>query len=148
MALLSPYVGHLSDKVSSIKLTIIGMSLCAICLFSFAFVDINTPLILILVILFISGVGFAVFSTPNTNAIMACVEKKDYGVASSVLATMRSVGHTSSMAIVTVIVSAYMGTASLASAPPHTLIETMHTGFLVFGGLCLLAIVFSLQRKK
>ena len=50
--------------------------------------------------LVVIGIGFALFSSPNTNAIMSCVDRKDYGVASSVTATSRSIGHTLSMAVV------------------------------------------------
>jgi len=44
-----------------------------------------------------SGRGFALFSSPNTNAVMASVEKRSYGVASAILATMRLVGQMLSM---------------------------------------------------
>ena len=60
----------------------------------------NFPISLFLAALVVIGIGFALFSSPNTNAIMACVDKKDYGVASSVTATSRSIGHTLSMAVV------------------------------------------------
>jgi len=40
--------------------------------------------------LILLGFGFALFSSPNTNAIMSSVEKKFYGVASGTLGTMRS----------------------------------------------------------
>lgn len=38
------------------------------------------------------GLGFALFSSPNTNAIMGSVDKRFYGLASATLATMRVVG--------------------------------------------------------
>jgi hypothetical protein len=55
----------------------------------------------IIAILAVSGVGFSLFTSPNTNAVMASVDREDYGIASSVLSTMRSIGHTMSMAVVT-----------------------------------------------
>ncbi|MDD4681272.1 MAG: MFS transporter, partial [Clostridia bacterium] len=109
MAILSPYAGRLSDRVSPFKLASFGMGLCALGLFSFIFISENYPIPLIIVNLAVVGVGFAFFSSPNTNAVMACVDKKDYGGASSILATMRSIGHSTSMAIVTVIISWQMG---------------------------------------
>ncbi|MCQ4635513.1 MFS transporter [Anaerovorax odorimutans] len=148
MAILSPYTGRLSDRISPFKLASFGMGLCAAGVLIFAFVGLHTPLWVIIGALVITGVGFAFFSSPNTNAVMACVEAKDYGVASSILATMRSIGHTSSMVIVTVIVSRYMGSQALADAPPELLIKTMHTAFLIFAVVCAVGVFISLKRKS
>jgi EmrB/QacA subfamily drug resistance transporter len=147
MAILSPYAGKLSDKVSPFKLASFGMGLCSLGLFSFIFISEHYPLPLIIVNLLVVGVGFAFFSSPNTNAVMACVEKKDYGVASSILATMRSIGHSSSMAVVTFIVSQQMGNISLSDAKPAQLVATMHVAFIVFTCVCGAGIFISLKRK-
>ena len=148
MAILSPYAGRLSDRVSPFKLASFGMGLCALGLFSFIFISENYPLPLVIVNLMVVGVGFAFFSSPNTNAVMACVEKKDYGVASSILATMRSVGHSTSMAIVTFIVAQQMGNITLAEAKPAQLVATMHIAFILFTCVCALGIFISLKRKQ
>ncbi|MBN7771933.1 MFS transporter [Clostridium aminobutyricum] len=147
MALLSPLAGRLSDKVSPFKLASFGMALCAVSLFALSFISEAYPLWTIVAALVVAGVGFAFFSSPNTNAIMACVEKTEYGVASSLLATMRNIGHTSSMAVVTVVVGIYMGNKALAEAEPQLLISTMHASFLIFTGICAVGTIFSLKRK-
>lgn len=148
MAILSPYCGRLSDRVSPFKLASFGMGLCALGLFSFIFISEHYPFPLIIVNLIVVGIGFAFFSSPNTNAVMACVEKKDYGVASSILATMRSIGHSSSMAVVTFIVARQMGSTTLAEAEPKLLVETMHISFIVFTCVCAVGIFISLKRKR
>ena len=148
MALLSPYTGRLSDKVSPFKLASFGMALCALGLLSFSFISVSYPLWLIIGNLIVVGIGFAFFSSPNTNAVMACVDKKDYGVASSILATMRSVGHSSSMAIVTFIVASNMGNTVLVEAESSELISTMRTSFIVFTCVCAIGIFISLKRKE
>ena len=140
MAIGSPYMGKLSDRVAPYKLASIGMGICALGLLFFAFISESTPLWVTMLALVISGIGFAIFSSPNTNALMACVEKEDYGVASSVLTTMRSLGQTTSMAIITIIVGMYMGNQSLSGASPLLLIETMHTAFKIFSGICIFGI--------
>lgn len=147
MAVLSPYAGRLSDRISPFKLASFGMGLCSLGLFSFIFITENYPFLLIICNLLVVGVGFAFFSSPNTNAVMACVEKKDYGVASSILATMRSIGHSASMAVVTFIVARQMGNVTLADAEPKLLVETMHVSFLVFTCVCAAGIFISLKRK-
>lgn len=148
MAVLSPYTGRLSDKISPFKLASFGMGLCALGLFPFIFMSEQYPLLLIIANLIVVGVGFAFFSSPNTNAVMACVEKKDYSVASSILATMRSIGHSLSMAVVTFIVARQMGDITLSDATPDMLVRTMRTSFIVFTCVCAVGIFISLNRKE
>jgi len=146
-AVLSPYCGRLSDRVSPFKLASFGMGLCALGLFIFIFITEDYPLLLIIADLILVGVGFAFFSSPNTNAVMSCVEKKDYSVASSILATMRSIGHSVSMAVVTVIVAWQIGDVTLADAEPEILVKTMHISFIIFTCVCAVGIFISLKRK-
>lgn len=146
-AVLSPRAGKLSDRISPFKLASAGMGLCAVGVLICAFLGTGSPLAMVIIALAVGGVGFAFFSSPNTNAVMACVEKEDYGVASSILATMRSIGHTMSMVIVTLIVSGYMGTQALADADPQVLVKVMHTAFAIYTVICAAGIFFSLKRK-
>ena len=55
--------------------------------------------------LVVCGIGFGLFSSPNTNAIMSSVEKRYYGVASGMNGTMRIVGQMLSMGIAMMIFS-------------------------------------------
>ncbi|HWQ80131.1 MAG TPA: MFS transporter [Anaerovoracaceae bacterium] len=146
-AVLSPYCGKLSDRVSPFKLASFGMGLCALGLLSFIFISEQYPLPLIIANLIVVGVGFAFFSSPNTNAVMACVEKKDYSVASSILATMRSIGHSVSMAVVTIIVAWQIGNVMLSDAEPGVLVNTMHISFIILTCVCAVGIFISLKRK-
>ena len=147
MALVSPWAGRASDKVSPFKLASAGMGLCAATLLSYTFLGIDGHVAHIIINLTVIGVGFGLFSSPNTNAVMSCVGKEDYGVASSILTTMRTLGHTSSMAIITLIMSAHLGTLTLTQATPEQLVTTMHTCFIVFSAICLVGVFISLQRK-
>lgn len=147
MAVLSPVSGRLSDKHSPYIMSSIGMGFCAAALLLFAFLPQGGSLVRVILNLSLSGLGFALFTSPNTNAVMASAEKENYGVASSILATMRSIGHTASMAIVTVVVGAYMGSSSLNQASPETIMSTIHTCFYVFTGLCIIGIFIALKRK-
>lgn len=147
MAILSPYAGHLSDRISPFKLASAGMGLCALGLFSFLFVSAEYPLIVIILNLLTVGVGFALFSSPNTNAVMSCVEPPDYSVASSILATMRTLGHSASMAAVTFVIASVMGNTPFAEAEPSQLLSAMRISFLVFTALCAMGVFFSLKRK-
>ncbi len=148
MAILSPYAGKLSDNISPFKLASGGMAISAIGLCIFIFIKESTSLWVIIPTLMFIGAGFAFFSSPNTNAVMSCVEQKDYGVASSILATMRSMGHTTSMVIVTLIVSMQMSNTQLSQATPAQIINTMKVSFIVFTIICFLGVFFSLKRNN
>ena len=147
MAGLSPVAGRLSDKFSPFKLSSAGMGLCAAGTCMFISLGQHTSLWLVITALAVTGLGFALFSSPNTNAVMSCVEEADYGVASSILATMRSIGHTLSMVVVTIIVTFYMQDASLADAPPEILIRVMRIAFIIFTGICIAGVFVSLKRR-
>jgi len=147
-AAFSPVMGKLSDKVPPYKLSSAGMGLCVLGLVLFSFLSVTTPLWYVIMTLIIVGFGFALFSSPNTNAIMGCVDRADYSVANSILATMRTVGHSSSMAIVTIVVGFTLGTTALADATPAVLIGTMHKCFYIFIVLCVVGVFMSLKRRK
>ena len=146
MAVLSPLTGKLSDRVSPFLLAAAGMAVTAVSLVIFVFVSEDTSLVVIIGALLLSGLGNALFSSPNTNAVMSCAPAEALGVASSVLATMRSLGHTVSMAIVTIIVTIYIGDRTLAATEPAALVTTMHTAFIVFAVLSAVGALFSLKR--
>jgi EmrB/QacA subfamily drug resistance transporter len=73
MALLSPLAGRLSDRIEPRLLASSGMAISALGLFMVAFVGGGTSLTFIGAGLFILGFGFALFSSPNTNAVMSSV---------------------------------------------------------------------------
>ena len=148
MAILTPKMGKLSDKYSPFKLSSLGMGFCALGTLFFVFVRTDTSLLYIIAALVITGIGFAFFSSPNTNAILSCVDRKDYGVANSVVATMRSVGQSLSMVIVTIIVTFMLPGMQLAQTDPESLLRVINTAFMVFAAMCIIGIFISLKRKK
>ena len=94
------------------------------------------------------GMGFGLFSSPNTNAIMSSVEKRQLGNASGMTGTVRMVGQTLSMGIVAMLLAIYMGKAKVTPENHHQFIDAMKTGFVVFSALCIIGIFASLQRNK
>ena len=146
MALFSPLAGALSDRVEARVVASCGMALSTIGLFIFTFLTANGPTWLILANLALLGLGFALFSSPNTNAIMGAVDKRLYGVASSSLATMRVVGQAVSMSIVTLLLSVYVGQAHQLSASPDGLVTSMRAAFAGFTVISFGGIFASLAR--
>ncbi|MHB8918633.1 MAG: MFS transporter, partial [Desulfocucumaceae bacterium] len=146
MALLSPFAGKLSDRVEPRVVSSWGMTLTTLGLLIFCFINSGTPAWLLMVNLALLGTGFALFSSPNSNAIMGSVEKRFYGVASSTLGTMRLTGQAVSMAIVTLVIAFYVGNVILGPAYSDQLIKSTRTAFIVFTVLCFVGIFASLAR--
>lgn len=147
MAVLAPVFGRLSDRISPNKLSAAGMALSGAAIGFFVFVDENVSLIKIAAILAVAGVGFAMFSSPNTTAVMQWVKKEDYGLASSALSAMRSFGNTLGMGIITTVTGIYMGSGNLKNADMDTITKVMHCSFAIFAILCIIGI-FMATRKK
>ena len=147
-ALFSPLMGSLSDRIRPSYLASGGMGLCVLSLLILSKLGQDTPLTLIMVPLLLTGFGFAMFSSPNNNAIMSCVEPRDYGVANSIITTMRTCGQSSGLAVLNIITGVMLGKATLESAGAKNLVALDRTSFLIFGALCLVGLFFSLARDK
>lgn len=147
MAILSPQAGALSDKVAPGKVASIGMAITASGLWGMSFLTPDTPIWIVALLLMWIGLGFAMFSSPNNNAIMGSVEAKYYGTASSMLATMRLFGQSASMALVTMIM-AVSQVHSLSGSDNVQLMGAIQTAFMIFGSISILGIVMSLVRNK
>jgi len=145
-AVLSPFAGRMSDRIPPGRIASAGMALTAAGLVALAFVNATTPVPVLMLILAIVGIGFGLFSSPNTNAIMSSVQKKSLGVASGTLGTMRLVGQMLSMGIATMIIAIFIGRIEITASQHGQLLMSMTVGFTVFAALCVIGIVFSLVR--
>lgn len=147
-AAVSPLAGRLSDKVEPRIVASIGMGLTVVGLVSFSFLGSGTPLGLIVAGLVLFGVGFGLFSSPNTNAIMGSVEPRSYGIAAGMVATMRMVGQMFSMGIAMLLLALFVGRVQITSAQHAGLLPAMRVAFVVFAALCLGGVFASLARGK
>ncbi|GAB1403292.1 hypothetical protein MASR1M74_04700 [Lentimicrobium sp.] len=71
MTIFSPLAGKLSDRIEPRLVASLGMLITVGGLFGFAFLHDSSPLWYIILFQIILGLGFALFSSPNTNAVMA-----------------------------------------------------------------------------
>lgn len=147
MAALSPKAGALSDRIQPGLVASVGMTMTAAGLWGMSFLTGDTPIWIVGLLLMWIGLGFALFSSPNNNAIMGAVEKKHYGTASSLLATMRLMGQSTSMAVVTMII-ALCQVHSLTGEDNVQLLGAIKIAFRIFGCISIAAIFMSLVRNK
>jgi MFS family permease len=145
-ALFSSYAGRLSDRIEPGRIASAGMAMTAGGLFLLSLLSADTSLAYLIGTLILLGLGFAFFSSPNTNAVMSSVAKPYYGVASGTLGTMRLMGQMFSMGIAMVIISLFIGSVMITPDVGTQLIIGIRVGFTLFALLCCCGIFFSLVR--
>jgi EmrB/QacA subfamily drug resistance transporter len=147
-AIFSPLAGRFSDRIEPRIIASIGMALLTVGLAVFIFLNEKTSLELIIGNLTLMGFGFALFSSPNTNAVMSSAPKPTYGVASATLATMRQVGMVFSMGLAMLMFALYIGRVQITPEYYPLFQESMKTSFIIFAILCFAGIFASLARGK
>ena len=146
MALFSLLAGRASDIIDPRFVASIGMIFSSAGLFLLAFLQADSALGFVVGSLTVLGFGFALFSSPNTNAVMSSVEKRFYGVASATLGTMRLVGQMFSMGMAMMIFSVFVGRVQIAAANQARFLQAIKTGFVIFAALCFAGVFASLAR--
>lgn len=115
MSILSPVSGWLSDRIGSRILASSGMFLVALGLLLLSTLGENSTSAAIVAYLVVIGVGMGLFASPNTSAVMGCVERTQLGVASGTLSTMRTVGQSLSLAVMGAMIATAASTELLSS---------------------------------
>ncbi len=126
MVIFSPISGRMSDRYGSRGIASIGMLVIAIAFFILAFVNVKSGILSMIIPLGILGVGFGLFSAPNTNSVMGSVESNRAGVASGTLGTMRFTGQLLSLALASAILSVSI---------PHSMLLQIFSGVAVKSGI-------------
>lgn len=145
-AIFSPMTGRLSDKIEPRIVASAGMGLCVIGLALFALMTPDTSLMLVIGGLMFIGLGFALFSSPNTNAIMSSVDRCDYGVASGMVGTMRLIGQMMSLGIAMLTFSLIIGRVQITPDQNTALMSSIKVAFVIFAVLCMIGVLASLAR--
>jgi MFS family permease len=147
MAIFSIPAGRLSDRTDPGRIASTGIGLTSAGILMLTFIRTETSLVYIISVLALIGVGYALFSSPNSNAIMSSVERKHLGVASGMLGTMRMIGQTLSLGVAMILMALFLGTEKITPANYPGLLETIRTGLIIFALLCIPAIFASLARN-
>ena len=147
MAIFTPIAGRLSDRFEPWKLASLGMALSMLGLFLFSLITAETGIAVVSTGLAILGLGFGLFASPNTSAIMGSVERKFYGVASAMVSTMRLLGQMFSMGLALMVFALFIGNAQITPVQYPALLDSIRTVFVVCTILCFAGIFASLARR-
>jgi len=148
MAFFSPVAGMLSDRIEPRYISSLGMAMTAVGLFALTFLQFQTSTTFIIFDLVLLGFGFALFSSPNTNAIMSSVEKEFYGVASGTVGSVRLIGAMLSMGIATLVFSLHIGRVQITPKYYPVFLKSVDTAFTIFAVICVVGIFASITRGR
>ncbi|MEZ5081389.1 MAG: hypothetical protein R2878_12195 [Thermoleophilia bacterium] len=132
------------------------MALIAVGLFGLAMVPESLPLHRIIVPMALVGIGMAGFSSPNTSAAMGVVSMDMLGIAAAVLATMRSLGQSVSMAALGGIAAHELGRdggrvilgGDASGADAAAYLSGYRTAMLVGSAIAVIRMLVSLTRGR
>ncbi|KQC03196.1 MAG: MFS transporter [Methanoculleus sp. SDB] len=144
--LLSPAAGRFSDRLEPRIVASAGMALTTAGLVLLAFLTEQTELSWIIGAQIVLGAGFALFSSPNTNAVMTSVHPRQYGVASGTVASMRLVGMMFSMGVVMLTFSVLIGRVTITPDYYAPFVSSVRIAFAIFALLCAGGVYASVQR--
>lgn len=148
MAIIAPFSGKLSDRIEPQKLSAIGMGFVTVAIFILIFLQKGTPLSVIIVAMVLQGIGYGIFSSPNTNSIMGSVPRKFAPLASATVSTVRVIGQTMSLGILTVIFAVVMGSVQIVPKYFPLLTQSSQIACIISTILCIIAVLASLIGVK
>ncbi len=152
MVVVAPISGALSDKIGSEGLTFTGLLIVCVAQLLFIFIGINTPIAFIVFLAVLTGIGVALFQSPNNSIIMSSVEPRHLGIAGSINSLARNLGMVIGLSLSTTIL--YMGMSHKAGykvtsyvfGRDELFLYGMHIAFMVSFILCFIAFVITGYR--
>ncbi len=161
IAVIAPFSGSLADKFGTRWLAAGGMTICCVGLFLISLLNAQSSLWGIIWPLLVTGVGQAMFQSPNNSALMGSAPRSRQGVAAGFLATGRVVGQSISVALAGAIFTSLGGaiagallvqdthrSPSAMHALQSTFTTAFHAAFIVCAVIAVIGVFTSLVRGK
>ncbi|WP_243312339.1 MFS transporter [Fundidesulfovibrio agrisoli] len=146
-ALLSPLAGTLSDRIAPTRLSGLGLGVLGLGLWTLAAWGGALTTGGVAGFQIVLGAGFAFFASPNIHALMGSVDTTRRGIASGLLATMRTSGMSLSMALTGVILAVFSGDGAAGRVGTEAL-PAVRAAFALFGCFAMLAAWISFRGGR
>ena len=146
MVVFSPLAGRLSDRVEPRIPASAGMGIITAGLLFLATLGPDTQTAAVAGTLVVLGFGFALFSSPNMNAVMGAAGRRAYGVASAVLGTMRLTGQMFSLGLASLVFALRIGRVPVTPEVHPAFLAASRIVFLLCAALGLAGVFASLSR--
>lgn len=154
MAVVSPFSGHLSDRIEPRFLSSLGLGIMSLAIFSLSSITNDTKTIAIVLMLVALGFGYGLFSSPNTSAVMGSVPAESLGIGAGTLATMRFFGQSLSLALVTFVLTSAVSADILVvgkgqlNIPLEEFLFGLRTALQLCAAISGIAVVVSISRGR
>src|SRR5579885_1672221 len=162
IALIAPFSGALADRIGTRWLAAAGLTIACIGLILISQLNAQSSVGDIIWRLVVTGLGQALFQSPNNSALLGSAPRNRQGVASGFLATGRVIGQSVSVALAGAIFTSLGGAlagailAQYLRVPPagygvfvslqHTFTTAFHATFIVCACIAALGVFTSLVR--
>lgn len=143
MTLLAPLFGRLSDRLDPCLFTSLGALCAGAGLVVLAIQAGSHSQVALIAGLLAVGLGFSLFSAPNTNALMGSVPRSRYGAAAGIVATTRLLGQLGSQWMVVIVFAIIIGREPLGEDNRAELATALHVAYAFAATLCLPALWFT-----
>lgn len=145
--LLTVKSGSMSDKLDKRLLPTIGMGITSVGILMILFMDADVSLAYVAVTLLVLGIGYGIFSAPNTSAVMSSVPPENRSLASGSLSLMRQTGMMTSMGIAMCCISLILGsTDNINPSTYGAFVDVMRTAFSICFVMCVIGTAVSWFR--
>ncbi|NTU81734.1 MAG: MFS transporter, partial [Chloroflexales bacterium] len=147
LSLTSPLSGRLSDRIGPRSLTIAGLAMVGAGLAGLSLSHPTTPPAQMLAFLVLVGAGVGMFQSPNNSTVLGNAPPEALGVASGLLAVMRTLGQTAGIAVAGAIWSSQVialngaPVTPITAAPPEALAGGFDLAMMIAAAMALLAIL-------
>ncbi len=161
IALVAPLSGSLADRIGTRWLASGGLAIACTGLVCISFLNEHSSILDIVWRLLLTGVGQALFQSPNNSALLGSALEEQQGSASGFLATGRVVGQSMSIALAGAVFGALGGSIAGSAlvrgaqsggqniqALQQTFVNSFHVTFLVCAAVAAIGIFTSLVRGK
>ncbi len=108
MGIAAQASGRLSDRFGARPFAVSGFVVLIGTALAFAWVNGDTPMWIVMVILFINGLAMGLWNVPNNSVIMGSVPRASYGVVGALTNLTRNVGNVTGQALASAVVVGVM----------------------------------------
>ncbi len=151
-AIAAPIAGRILGRVSTGRLSSIGLAIEAAGLVAVAFTRADTPLPIVAGAFALVGVGLGLFTVPNLLFVMGSIPRDRQGVAGALSQMMRMIGVVAGVAGATLIFdtrrSTHVARLAVPADDPTAFVAAYRDTFVAVAALCAVAIAVSLLRPS
>jgi EmrB/QacA subfamily drug resistance transporter len=156
IVMIAPIAGWLSDRMGSRLLCTVGSALIVIAQYFIASLGVDASIPRIIFPLVLTGLGWAIFNSPNQSAILGAVPRDKVGTASGMTTTAARTGGAMGVALSATLFTYGLAAAGLSplqiespeswGAAPEIFVGSFNHTVHVINFFTLLSIVFSVVR--